>query len=67
LDDVNADVSKGWKSIRVYKRASTTESLRYYELKQHKPWFDKGFSKLFGERSQAKLQWFQNPSLNKSR
>jgi hypothetical protein len=31
-------------------------------LKKHKPWFDKGCSKLLDQRKQAKLQWLQDPS-----
>jgi hypothetical protein len=38
------------------------ESLGYYELKQRKPWFDEGCSKLLDQRKQAKLQWLQDPS-----
>jgi hypothetical protein len=36
---------------------SNTESLGYYELKQHKPWFDEECSELLDQRKQAKLQW----------
>jgi hypothetical protein len=28
----------------------------------HKPWLDKGCSKLLDQRKQAKLQWLQDPS-----
>jgi hypothetical protein len=28
----------------------------------HKPWFNKGCSKLLDQRKQAKLQWLQDPS-----
>jgi hypothetical protein len=28
----------------------------------HKPWFDKGCSKLSDQRKQVKLQWLQDPS-----
>jgi hypothetical protein len=31
-------------------------------VKKHKPWFDKGCSKLLDQRKQAKLQWLQDPS-----
>jgi hypothetical protein len=31
-------------------------------LKEHKPWFDKGCSRLLYQRKQAKLQWLQEPS-----
>jgi hypothetical protein len=31
-------------------KASTTESIHYYEIEQHKPWFDEECSKLLDER-----------------
>jgi hypothetical protein len=43
-------------------KISAKESLGYYELKQDKPWFDEGCSKLLDQRKQAKLQWLQDPS-----
>jgi hypothetical protein len=39
---------------------STKESLGYYELKQHKPYFDEGYSELLNEMKQAKLRWLQS-------
>jgi hypothetical protein len=48
--------------IRENIRISAKESLSYYEFWKHKPWFDKGCSKLLDERKQPKLQWFQDPS-----
>jgi hypothetical protein len=33
------------------------ESLGYFELKKHKPWFSKGCSKLVDLRKEAKFQW----------
>jgi hypothetical protein len=41
-------------------KISAKESLGYYELKKHKPWFDKGCSELLDQRKQAKLQWLQD-------
>jgi hypothetical protein len=41
---------------------SAKESLGYFELKKHKPWFDKGYSKLLDQRKEAKLQWLQDPN-----
>jgi hypothetical protein len=38
------------------------ESHGYYVLKQHTPWFDDGYSKLFNQGEQSKLQWLQDPS-----
>jgi hypothetical protein len=39
---------------------SAKESLGYYELEKHKPWFNEGFSKLLAQKKQAKLQWLQD-------
>jgi hypothetical protein len=41
---------------------SAKESLGYFQLKKHNPWFDKGSSKLVDQRKQAELQWLQDPS-----
>jgi DNA repair ATPase RecN len=35
LNDDYVDISRAWKSITGNMKASTTESLGYYELKQH--------------------------------
>jgi hypothetical protein len=35
--------------------------LGYYQLNQHKPWCDKQCSKSVDERTQAELQWLQDP------
>jgi hypothetical protein len=43
-------------------KVSANRSLGYYELEKHKPWFDKGWSKLSDQRKQVKLQWLQDPS-----
>jgi hypothetical protein len=40
---------------------SAKESLHYFELK-HKPWFNKGCSKLLDQRNQTEVQWLQDPS-----
>jgi hypothetical protein len=41
---------------------SAKERLGCFQLKKHKPCFNKGCSKLLGQRKQAKLQWLQDPS-----
>jgi len=56
------DISRSWKSIRGNVKVSVTESLGYYELKQHKSWFDEEYSKLLDKRKQVKLQYLQNSS-----
>jgi hypothetical protein len=58
LEDLDAEVeiNSAWKTIRENIKISAKESLCYYELKKHKPWFDKGCSKLLDQGKQAKLQ-----------
>jgi hypothetical protein len=51
-----------WETIRENIKISAKECQGYIELKKHKPWFDKGCSKLLDQRKQAKLQWVQDPS-----
>jgi hypothetical protein len=58
LEDLNAEVeiNSGWETIRENIKTSAKESIGYYELKEHKSWFDEGCSKLLDQRKQAKLQ-----------
>jgi hypothetical protein len=37
-DDDDVDINRAWENITENKKASATDSLGYYELKQHKPW-----------------------------
>jgi hypothetical protein len=48
-------------SITVPFKVPFEESLGNYGLRKHKPWFDKGRSKLLDQRKQAKLQWLLEP------
>jgi hypothetical protein len=41
--------------IRENIKIQAKESLDYYEMREHKPWFDKGCSKLLHQKKQAKL------------
>jgi hypothetical protein len=47
VKDINGevDVNKAWETIRENIKISAKESLRYYEVKKNKPWFDEGCSK----------------------
>jgi hypothetical protein len=61
LEDLDTEVESkclGNENIKI----SAKESLGYYELKKHKPWFNEGCSKLLGPRKQAKMQYLQDPS-----
>jgi hypothetical protein len=60
--DADVDINRAWKSTRENIKISAKESLCYYKLKKHKPWFDEGRSKLVDQRKQAKLQWLQDGS-----
>jgi hypothetical protein len=56
------DIKSSWETIRQNIKICAKQSLGYYELKKHKPWFDEGCSKLLDQRKQARLQWLQDPS-----
>jgi hypothetical protein len=60
--DNEVDVNRAWETIRWNIKISADESLGCYELKKHKPWFDKGSSKLWDQRKQSNMQWLQDPS-----
>jgi hypothetical protein len=59
--DAEVEINTSWKRLE-RKSNFQSESLDYYELKQHKPWFDEGCSELLDQRKQAKLQWLQDPN-----
>jgi hypothetical protein len=40
--DIESEASTVWKTIRENINISAKGNIGYYELKQHKPWFDKG-------------------------
>jgi hypothetical protein len=64
LEDLDAEVeiNSAWETIRENINISAKESLYYFEMKKHKPWFDEGCSKLLDQRKEAKLQWLQHQS-----
>jgi hypothetical protein len=65
LENLDTEVdnnNKAWETIREDINISAKENLGCYQLKTHKPWFDKGYSKLLHQRKQNKLQWLQDPS-----
>jgi hypothetical protein len=53
--DAEVDINTVWETTRQNIKISTKESLGYYELKKHKPWFNEGCSELLDQRKQAKL------------
>jgi hypothetical protein len=42
-----------WEIIRENIKISVKDSLGYFELKKHKPWFNEGCSKLVDQRKQG--------------
>jgi hypothetical protein len=60
--DTEVEINSAWETIRENINISARESLGYFELKKHKPWFDEGCSELLLQMKQAKLQWLQDPS-----
>jgi hypothetical protein len=55
-------INSAWETIRENITISAKESLGYFELKKHKPWFHKGCSRLLYQGKEAKLQWLHDPS-----
>jgi hypothetical protein len=45
LENTEVDINRAWGTIRENIKISAKESLGYYELKKHKPWFDERCSK----------------------
>jgi hypothetical protein len=60
--DTEVEINSAWETIREHIKISAKESLGYFELKKHKPWFYEDCSELLDERKEAKLQWLQDPS-----
>jgi hypothetical protein len=60
--DAEVEINTIWETIRDNIKMSAKQSLGYYELKMHKPWFDEGCSKLLDQREQAKMQGLQDPN-----
>jgi hypothetical protein len=48
--DSEVDINRASETIRENIKISAKESLGYYELKQHKPWFNEGCPKLLDQR-----------------
>jgi hypothetical protein len=64
LEDLDAevDINSAWETIIENVNVSAKGSLGYYELKNHKLWFNERSSKLLDQGKQAKWQWLQDPS-----
>jgi hypothetical protein len=58
LEDLDAEVeiNSAWETIGKNIQISAKESLGYFELKKHKPWFDEGCSKILHRKKEAKSQ-----------
>jgi hypothetical protein len=58
LEDLDAevDINNAWETIRDNIRISAKESLGYYKLKKHKPWFKEGFSELLTRTPEAYIK-----------
>jgi hypothetical protein len=54
------DLDSEFEINTVRETIVSKDSLGYYELKQHKPWLDEGWSKLLYRRKQAKLHWLRD-------
>jgi hypothetical protein len=49
------EINRDWETIRKTISVLAKESLDFYELKKHEPWFDKGCSTLLDKRKHPKF------------
>jgi hypothetical protein len=54
--ETEVDINNAWETVRENIKISAKESVDYYELKKHKPWFNEGCSELLDQRKEARLQ-----------
>jgi hypothetical protein len=59
----NGDINRAWETIRENIKISAKECVGNCAAKSHKSWFDEECLKLVDRRKQAKMQWFQDPSI----
>jgi hypothetical protein len=64
LENVNDSkhINRTSENIKQRIKTSAKDSLRLYEMKQHKPWFDEECLRFLDQRKQAKMQWIQDPN-----
>jgi hypothetical protein len=56
------NINRALETIRENIKISAEQSLGYYDVKKHKPWFHEGCSKLLDQRKQDKSQWLHDLS-----
>jgi hypothetical protein len=60
--DADVEINSVWERFREnIKNFSRREEVGFFIFKKHKPWFDKGCSKLLDQTKQAKLKLLQDP------
>jgi hypothetical protein len=60
--DTGVDVNKACETIRQNIKISAKESIRYYILKKHKPWFDEGYTKFIRLKETSQICISLNPN-----
>jgi hypothetical protein len=61
-EELSDSENRAWENIKENTKTSAKESLGLYELKKHKPWFDKECELFLDQRKHAKMQWVQDPN-----
>jgi hypothetical protein len=64
---VDKQINRALETIRKNIKVSAKESLGYYELKKHKPWFDEGCSKLLAQGHKPNCSGFKIPAKERGR
>jgi hypothetical protein len=57
--DDDVDINRACEIIMYNMKVSATQGLDYYELKEHRPWFDEESSKLLHQRSRLNCNGYR--------
>jgi hypothetical protein len=57
--DAKVNINRAWETIRENIKISAKESQGYYELKKHKPWFDKGYTELLDKGNELNCSGYR--------
>jgi hypothetical protein len=60
--DHKVEINKAWETIKETIKICIKESICFYELKKHNPWFEEGHSKSLDQRKEVEMQRLQDPS-----
>jgi hypothetical protein len=64
--DTKVEINSAWEMIRENIKILSKESVGYFELRKHKPWFDEGCSKLLDRWGEVSMCGYLPHIINRS-